>query len=158
MSISRRAFLRSTAWSAIGSALVPLTRAGTAGAGRAMNVLMIPVDDLRPQLGCYGCEGIQSPNIDRLAATGTLFRRAYTMVSTCSPSRTCLMTGCRPDTTRIYGLHTHFRTTIPDVVTLTQHFRKHGYETVGMGKVFHGSLNDKPSWTHWVTPPWPGGP
>ena len=115
-----------------------------------MNVLMIPVDDLRPELGCYGYKNIISPNIDRLAASGTVFRRAYTMVATCSPSRTCLLTGCRPDTTRVYDLVTHFRQNLPDVITLLQHFQRHGYETVGMGKVFHGSLNDLPSWSRWV--------
>jgi iduronate 2-sulfatase len=117
---------------------------------KQLNVLMIPVDDLRPQLGCYGFDRIISPYIDALAATGTLFRRAYTMVATCSPSRTCLMTGCRPDTTRVYDLVTHFRKTIPDTVTLTQHFSQHGYESVGMGKVFHGSLNDTASWDRWI--------
>jgi arylsulfatase A-like enzyme len=111
---------------------------------------MIPIDDLRPQFGCYGFDQIITPNIDRLAATGTLFRRAYAMVATCSPSRTCLMTGSRPDTTKVYDLRTHFRKTIPDVVTLTQHFTRHGYESVGMGKVFHGSLNDMPSWDRWI--------
>jgi arylsulfatase A-like enzyme len=111
---------------------------------------MIPVDDLRPELGCYGQRRIISPNVDRLAATGTTFRRAYTMVAVCSPSRTCLMTGCRPETTQVYDLVTHFRKTLPDVVTLTQHFMKHGYETVGMGKVYHGSLNDAPSWSRWI--------
>ena len=111
---------------------------------------MIPIDDLRPQLGCFGFDQIITPNIDKLAATGTLFRRAYTMVATCSPSRTCLMTGSRPDTTKVYDLRTHFRKTIPDVVTLTQHFTRHGYESVGMGKVFHGSLNDMPSWDRWI--------
>jgi arylsulfatase A-like enzyme len=117
---------------------------------RRLNVLMIPVDDLRPQLGCFGFDQILSPHIDKLAASGTLFKRAYTMVATCSPSRTCLMTGCRPDTTQVYDLVTHFRKTLPDVVTLTQHFTRHGYESVGMGKVFHGSLNDPVSWDRWI--------
>jgi arylsulfatase A-like enzyme len=115
-----------------------------------MNVLMIPVDDLRPQLGCYGDKKIITPNIDRLASGGTVFNRAYTMVATCSPSRTCLLTGCRPDTTRVYDLVTHFRDHLPDVVTLPQHFINNGYETVGMGKVYHGSLPDEPSWNRWI--------
>jgi arylsulfatase A-like enzyme len=111
---------------------------------------MIPVDDLRPQLGCYGDGRIVSPNLDRLAATGTLFRRAYTMVAVCSPSRTCLLTGCRPDTTQVFDLVTHFRQNLPDVVTLPQYFRQQGYETVGMGKVYHSGLNDQLSWSRWV--------
>jgi len=148
---SRRDFLRNMSLSATAlftGLLQPRTNAQS-GASR-FNILMIPVDDLRPQLGCYGFDQIISPNIDRLAATGTLFRRAYTMVATCSPSRTCLMTGCRPDTTHVYDLVTHFRKTIPDVVTLTQHFTRNGYEAVGMGKVFHGSLNDMGSWDRWI--------
>ncbi|MHC4628759.1 MAG: sulfatase [Planctomycetota bacterium] len=149
--ISRRGFLKSLSLTATALLTGPvLSKTDARGRTKRLNVLMIPVDDLRPQLGCYGFEKIISPNIDKLAATGTLFRRAYTMVATCSPSRTCLMTGCRPDTTKVYDLVTHFRKTIPDVVTLTQHFSRHGYESVGMGKVFHGSLNDMASWDRWI--------
>lgn len=148
---SRRSFLKNlslTASALWAGPLLPRTEASSSG--KRLNVLMIPVDDLRPQLGCNGFDQIISPNIDKLAATGTFFRRAYTMVATCSPSRTCLMTGCRPDTTKVYDLVTHFRKNLPDVVTLTQHFSKHGYESVGMGKVFHGSLNDMQSWDRWI--------
>ena len=148
---SRRNFLRTLSWTATALWASPLLRAtATRRQGNRLNVLMIPVDDLRCQLGCCGFEQIVSPNIDQLAATGTIFRRAYTMVATCSPSRTSLMTGCRPDTTQVYDLVTHFRETLPDVVTLTQHFTKHGYEAVGMGKVYHGSLNDMASWDRWI--------
>lgn len=148
---SRRNFLRNLGLCATALWTNPLLSRTNANAQqRRFNVLMIPVDDLRPQLGCYGFDRILSPHIDKLAATGTLFRRAYTMVATCSPSRTCLMTGCRPDTTKVYDLVTHFRKTIPDVVTLTQHFTQHGYESVGMGKIFHGSLNDTASWERWI--------
>ncbi len=148
---SRRNFLKTVACGIAGLGVSPLL--SNTGAGRAkkgLNVLMIPVDDLRPQLGCYGYDQIISPNIDRLASAGMVFRRAYTMVATCSPSRTCLMTGCRPDTTKVYDLVTHFRKNLPDVVTLPQHFTKHGYEAVGMGKVYHGSLNDMVSWDRWI--------
>lgn len=149
--ISRRSFLKNLGLSttALWAGSV-LSKSEAQTQPPRFNVLMIPVDDLRPQLGCYGFDQIISPHIDRLAQTGTLFRRAYTMVATCSPSRTCLMTGCRPDTTRVYDLVTHFRKTIPDTVTLTQHFTRHGYESVGMGKVFHGSLNDTASWDRWI--------
>ena len=149
--MSRRHFLKTVSLATTALWASPqLARTDAQTRSKQLNVLMIPVDDLRPQLGCYGFDQIISPNIDRLAATGTLFRRAYTMVATCSPSRTCLMTGCRPDTTRVYDLVTHFRKTIPDTVTLTQHFTRHGYESVGMGKVFHGSLNDTASWDRWI--------
>jgi len=148
---SRRHFLKHLGQSAAALWAAPLVQSANAQAQKKkLNVLMIPVDDLRPQLGCYGFDQILSPHIDKLAASGTLFQRAYTMVATCSPSRTCLMTGCRPDTTKVYDLVTHFRKTIPDVVTLTQHFTRHGYESVGMGKIFHGSLNDTASWDRWI--------
>jgi iduronate 2-sulfatase len=111
------------------------------------NILFIAVDDLRPELGCYGTEGILSPNIDALAARGTVFDRAYCQQAVCSPSRTSLLTGCRPDTTKVYDLQTHFRKNLPNVVTLPQHFKNHGYTTRSMGKIFHGGLDDKPSWS-----------
>ncbi len=127
---------------------------------RQMNVLMIAVDDLRPEIGAYGVRGIKTPNIDRLASSGTAFTRAYCQQAVCSPSRTSLLTGRRPDTTRIYDLQTHFRGTIPDVVTLPQHFRAQGYHTQGFSKIYHGGLDDPASWSvpHWTpkAPPYGG--
>lgn len=114
------------------------------------NVLFIAVDDLRPELNCYGKSYIQSPNIDKLAAQGLIFNRAYCQQAVCSPSRTSLLTGLRPDATKIYDLQTHFRTTVPNVVTLPEYFKKNGYHTVGMGKIFHGNLQDEHSWSE----PW----
>ena len=117
------------------------------GAEKRMNVLFIAVDDLRPQLACYGQSQMKTPNIDALAKRGLLFNRAYVQQAVCSPSRTVLMTGRRPDTTKIYDLETHFRTTIPDVVTLPQHFKNAGYHSQGFGKIYHGGLDDKSSWS-----------
>jgi arylsulfatase A-like enzyme len=121
--------------------------AAAAPAEKRLNVLFVAVDDLRTELGCYGVAGIKSPNIDRLAARGTLFERAYCQQAVCSPSRTSLLTGCRPDTTKVYDLETHFRTNLPDVVTLPQHFKACGYFTRSVGKIFHGGLDDKGSWS-----------
>jgi arylsulfatase A-like enzyme len=111
------------------------------------NILFIAIDDLRPELGCYGSDHIKSPNIDRIAKAGLLFKRAYCQQAVCSPSRTSLMTGTRPDTTRVWDLVTHFRKTTPDVVTLGQHFKANGYFVQGMGKIYHSSLDDEPSWS-----------
>ena len=111
------------------------------------NVLFIAVDDLRPELGCYGAAHIHSPNIDRLAASGTTFLRAYCQQAVCSPSRSSLLTGLRPDSTKVYDLVTHFRTAVPDVVTLGQHFKQNGYYAVSMGKIYHGGYDDPPSWS-----------
>src|SRR5687767_14851635 len=86
------------------------------------NVLFIPVDDLKPIGGCYGGSAI-TPNLDKLASRGIVFSRAYCQQAVCSPSRTSLMTGRRPDTTRVWDLDTHFRPALPDVVTLSQHFK-----------------------------------
>jgi arylsulfatase A-like enzyme len=80
------------------------------------------------------------------------FRRAYCQQAVCSPSRTSLLTGLRPDTTRVYDLETHFRKTIPDAVTLPQRFLQAGYHTVGMGKIYHSGLDDAASWSEpWST-------
>ncbi len=121
-----------------------------------MNVLMIAVDDMRPEIGCYGAKHVFTPHIDALAARGTVFTRAYCQQAVCSPSRTSLLTGLRPDTTKVYELQTHFRKNVPEAVTLPEAFRKAGYETTGLSKIFHGGLNDPRSWSipHWQ----PGGP
>ncbi|MCY7350411.1 MAG: sulfatase [Cytophagaceae bacterium] len=111
------------------------------------NVLFIAVDDLRPELGCYGSRHIFSPNIDGLAKQSLLFNRAYCQQAVCSPSRTSLLTGLRPDATRVYDLQTHFRNTIPGVVTLPQYFKQAGYHTASIGKIYHGGLDDLPSWS-----------
>lgn len=118
-----------------------------------LNVLFLVSDDLRPDLGCYGNSVVKSPHIDRLASRGMVFERAYCQQAVCSPSRTSVLTGARPDTTKVWDLRTHFRETIPDVVTLPQHFKNHGYVSVGLGKIYHGDatthegLDDGLSWS-----------
>ncbi len=114
------------------------------------NVLFVAVDDLRPALGCYADRVAITPNIDRLASRGMVFRRAYCQQAVCSPSRLSLLTGRRPDTIRVWDLATHFREALPDVVTLPQHFKNHGYHTQSIGKIFHGAgkpSKDPPSWS-----------
>jgi arylsulfatase A-like enzyme len=106
------------------------------------NILFIAVDDLRPELGCYGAPLVISPNIDRLAAEGVLFERAYCQSAVCNPSRTSVLTGLRPNTHGVHDLWTHFRHTVPDAVTLPQHFKANGYHTAAIGKIFHNDLTD----------------
>jgi choline-sulfatase len=120
---------------------------------KKLNVLFIAVDDLRPEVNAAGSNLIKTPNLDRIAARGTTFDRAYCQQAVCSPSRTSLMTGRRPDATRVWDLETHFRKALPDAVTVAQYFKDHGYHSQAMGKIFHGGFDDAPSWSvPWETP------
>ncbi|MEQ1859515.1 MAG: sulfatase [Chthoniobacteraceae bacterium] len=111
------------------------------------NVLFIAIDDLRPELGCYGSKIVKSPNLDRLSAEGRRFDRAYCQQAICSPSRASLLSGLRPDQTRITHNYVEFRDLNPDVITLPQQFKAHGYETVSVGKIFHRPGDDPQSWS-----------
>ncbi len=149
--------------------LVPQTQAHSA----RWNVLFIVADDLNCDLGCYGHPQVKTPNIDRLARSGVLFRHAYCQYPLCSPSRTSFLTGRRPNVTRVLrnpgrdrrtGEHRrspHFREFIPDTITLPQLFRKHGYFVARVGKLYHygvprqigtSGLDDPPSWDYVVNP------
>jgi arylsulfatase A-like enzyme len=153
---SRRQFLRAAACGVAAPVTARLLPSAHAAPEGRYNVLFIAVDDLRPQLGCYGQKKMITPHIDALAARGTTFLRAYCQQAVCSPSRTSLMTGRRPDTTRVYDLQTHFRLFLPDVVTVSQHFKQHGYVARSFSKIYHGGLDDPVSWSakHWR----PSGP
>jgi iduronate 2-sulfatase len=113
----------------------------------APNVLFIAIDDLRPELGCYGSTIVQSPEIDALAASGVTFGRAYCQVAVCNPSRVSLLTGLRPDSSRVWDLKTRFRNTVPDIITLPEHFKAQGYHSVSYGKIFHNPWPDNRSWS-----------
>jgi iduronate 2-sulfatase len=110
------------------------------------NVLFIAVDDLRPTIGAYGDPYARTPNLDRLARSGVTFLRAYAQQALCNPSRASLMTGLRPDSLRVWDLETDFRSTVPDIVTLPQHFMRHGYRAVQIGKIYHNTIPDSLSW------------
>lgn len=114
------------------------------------NVLLILVDDLKPSFGAYGDTWVHSPNLDRLAARGMRFERAYCNQAVCAPSRNNLLLGSRSTSLGVYSLGYHFRRAVPDAVTLPQHFRANGYHSAGIGKVFHighGNVNDERSWS-----------
>lgn len=116
---------------------------------KKLNVLFIALDDLRPNLGCYGDAYAKTPNIDLIATRGMLFNRAYCQQAVCSPSRTSILTGLGPDETGVTNLETHFRDKLPNAVTLPQNFKNNGYLAFGTGKVFHAQpvTRDPVSWT-----------
>ena len=115
------------------------------------NILFIAVDDLKPILGCYGDPLIQTPNIDRLAKMGTIFESNYCQQAVCGPTRASIMTGKRPDYTKIWDLKTKMRDVNPDIMSLPQYLITQGYSTQGIGKIYDSRCVDKkmdvPSWS-----------
>jgi iduronate 2-sulfatase len=131
-------------------ALTAFLHPTSAADAKRPNVLLICVDDLKPLLGCYGDRTVKSPHIDRLAARGMLFERAYCTQAVCAPSRNALMTGARSTSLGIYNLSTNFRQAVPGAVTLPQYFIQHGWRAEGIGKLFHvghGNHEDTDSWS-----------
>jgi iduronate 2-sulfatase len=117
-------------------------------AGPRLNVLYIVSDDLNDSLGCYGNPVVKSPNIDRLAARGMRFDRAYCNYPLCNPSRTSFLSGRRPDTTRVLDNATPTRAYLKDAVFLPEYFRKNAYRSVKVGKIYHTGeeFEDPRSW------------
>ena len=115
------------------------------------NVLFIAIDDLKPILGCYGNRLIKTPNIDRLAKMGTVFKSNYCQQAICGPTRASLMTGKRPDATKVWDLKAKLRQVSPNIVSLPQYFAAQGYSTQGIGKVYDSrnvdADEDKLSWS-----------
>ncbi len=146
---SKRSRMVRSGMNLMATVLVLTSTALAADTGRP-NVLLICVDDLKPNIGTYGDPLAKTPNIDALAKRGVVFERAYCNQAVCSPSRNALLTSLRPQTLGIYDLPTNFRKGKPDAVTLPELFLKAGYRTEGMGKIFHpghGNHEDAQSWS-----------
>jgi choline-sulfatase len=113
---------------------------------RPLNILFLAVDDMKDWVGCLGgYEGtVQTPNIDQLADKAMLFRNAHCPSPKCAPSRAAIMTGLKPSTSGLYDNGHWWLPNHPDVVTLPAHFRSHGYQVVGAGKIFHHTAGNHP--------------
>eukprot|EP01050_Picozoa_sp_SAG11_P013774 SAG11_NODE_1633_length_4542_cov_4.532298_3_plen_385_part_00 len=130
-----------------------LLLATAAAASSRRSVLLITVDDLRPELGAaYNMSHVKTPHLDAFARSALSFTRAYCQLAVCSPSRNSFMTGRRPDTTRVWNFKGHFRIVGANWTTMPQTFKQYGYLTYAAGKLFHrfpAALNDDwpTSWT-----------
>ena len=116
------------------------------------NILFLVVDDLKPNIGPYGDPIARTPAFDRIAASGVTFMNNYCQFPLSGPTRASVLTGLRPDHTGVWTLDGIFRRNNPEIVSLPQLFAAHGYETVGIGKVYHPLSdetynNDPVSWT-----------
>ena len=125
------------------------------------NVLLIMSDDLNNDLGLYGHDLVQSPNMDALAARSLVFDRAYCQYPVCSPSRSSMLTGLYPEQSGVVTNQQRFRDSVPDVKTLPQWFKEHGYSSARVGKLYHygvplmigtPGIDDSLSWDVTVNP------
>ena len=147
---TRRQFVQSVAIAGTASMLAgpSLARADASPSNTTKkNVLFIAVDDLRPQLGCYGHKQMLSPHIDKLAASGMQFERAYCQVPVCGASRASLMTGLRPSPKRFLNYSTWKDKDAPDAVSVAGLFKANGYTTLSRGKIYHHRKDDANAWS-----------
>jgi arylsulfatase A-like enzyme len=142
--LNRRNFLKGVG---LGVAALGMPRSLFAAGKKKPNVLFIAVDDLRPQLGCYGHKQMISPNIDRLASDGVTFLRSYCQVPVCGASRASLMTGVRPTANRFLGYNTWAQKDLPGALSVAKHFRNNGYYTISNGKIFHHRTDCLDGWS-----------
>jgi len=144
MNCTRRNFLKAMS---TGAATLGMPVSLFAAGKKKPNVLFIAVDDLRPQLGCYGHKQMISPNIDRLASEGVTFLRSYCQVPVCGASRASLLTGVRPTKDRFLGYDTWAEKDLPGALSVAEHFRYNGYHTISNGKIFHHRADCRNSWS-----------
>ncbi len=118
---------------------------------KPLNVLFIAVDDLKPDLGCYGDTYAITPHLDQFAEKAVVFNNNMCQWAVCGPSRASLLTGKRPDYTKVRDLKTRMRDINPDIVSIPQYFKQNGYLTMGVGKIYDPRCVDenldKPSWS-----------
>ena len=130
---------------AVLAGVVSPVRAETPGKPR-LNVLFIAADDLNTRLGCYGASYLKTPNVDRLAARGVRFDRAFCQYPVCNASRTSVLSGLYPDTTQVFTNGLDPRQKLPDAVLLPELFKQNGYFTAGFGKIAHGGFPNMVKW------------
>ncbi len=134
-----------------GLAVTPVIAQNVAAKPERPNILFIAVDDLKPILGCYGDKLVKSPNIDKLAKRGTIFTQSYCQQAVCGPTRASLLTGMRPDVTKVWDLKTKMRDVNPKILTFPEYLISQGYSTQGLGKIYDPRCVDeeldKPSWS-----------
>ena len=110
------------------------------------NVLLIYMDDLRPQLGCYGNKIIKSPHIDQFASTAVLFNEAYCNVPVCGASRASMLTGMYPNKNRYINYDTFVSKEEPEAVSFPMLFKQNGYTTISNGKIYHHLDDNMGDW------------
>ena len=149
LNYTRRDFLKAMGLGAAALAMRGhlFTEESSAAGNKRPNVLFIAVDDLRPQLGCYGHKQMLSPNIDRLSSDGVTFLRSYCQVPVCGASRASLLTGVRPTANRFLGYDTWAQKDLPGALSIAKHFRNNGYHTISNGKIFHHRTDCLDGWS-----------
>jgi iduronate 2-sulfatase len=124
-------------------------KASVESSNKNKNVLMIVVDDLTTTLGCYEHPVVKTPNIDQLAAEGTLFEHAYCNYAVCGPSRSSFLSGLYPESINVLDNRKGMQEELGDRITLPDMFRRNGYYTMSLGKVFHTNKEEHNDYKAW---------